>query len=154
MFSTTTEHALRALTQLADLPEHSSMLGRDLAVAAEIPANYLSKILVSLRNAGLIAAVRGSGGGYRLRRPAAEICLLDVVGIFEGRERVSRCLLGGGRACADENPCSAHARWRSVRQEFDHFLASTSIAQISLDGGKSEGSTSSGARSRRKGGRP
>src|SRR5215471_1965372 len=68
MLTTTSEHALRALTYLARLPEGSSILGRELAKEASIPANYLSKILWTLGNAGIIDATRGSGGGYRLRR--------------------------------------------------------------------------------------
>ena len=38
------------------------MLGRELAEKAEIPANYLSKLLLTLRNAGLLSTARGSGG--------------------------------------------------------------------------------------------
>jgi DNA-binding IscR family transcriptional regulator len=44
MFSTTCEYALRALVQLARMPEGTAVLGRDLARNADIPANYLSKI--------------------------------------------------------------------------------------------------------------
>ena len=54
MLTTTSEHALRALTHLARLPEGSSMLGREIAEQAAIPANYLSKILWTLGNAGII----------------------------------------------------------------------------------------------------
>ena len=131
MFSTTTEHALRALTYMARLPVDSSILGRDLAGAAGIPANYLSKVLLALRNAGIIAAVRGSGGGYRLRRPAAEIKLVEIVGVFDGHGAMQDCMLGGGRTCGDDDPCTAHAEWKHVRETYTHFLESTSIAQIS-----------------------
>src|SRR5690349_4716071 len=64
MLSTTSEYALRALTRLAAAPDGESMLGRDLAEQAGIPANYLSKIMWTLGNAGLIDATRGNHGGY------------------------------------------------------------------------------------------
>jgi hypothetical protein len=63
MLTMTSEHALRALTRLALLPEGSSMLGRELAEQAAIPANYLSKILWTLENAVIIDATRGNRGG-------------------------------------------------------------------------------------------
>ncbi len=52
MFSTTSEYALRALVQLSRQSAGVSVLGQDLAQRANIPPNYLSKILWTLRNAG------------------------------------------------------------------------------------------------------
>ena len=130
MLGTTSEHALRALTYMASLPAGTVILGRDLAESANIPANYLSKILWALRNAGIIDATRGSGGGYRLRKRAEEIRLLDVVELFDkGRVKLN-CLLGQGRDCSDHDPCSAHQAWREVRQCYIDFLGSTTIADI------------------------
>jgi Rrf2 family transcriptional regulator, iron-sulfur cluster assembly transcription factor len=82
MLSITSQYALRALSHLARQNE-KTVLGRDLAQSVEIPANYLSKVLLVLRNAGLVDTTRGAGGGYRLGRPANEIRLIDVVELFE-----------------------------------------------------------------------
>ena len=131
MLTTTSEHALRALTHLARLPEGSSMLGRDLAAQAGIPANYLSKILWTLGNAGIIDATRGNGGGYRLKRGASEIHLFEVVELFD-RDRVRlACLLGSGKDCDCENPCTAHEAWSVVRTAYLDFLHTKTVADIS-----------------------
>ncbi len=106
------------------------MLGRDLADSAAIPQNYLSKILWALRNAGIIDATRGSGGGYRLAKPASEIRLFDVVDLFDRSRTKSTCLLGASRECSDDAPCPAHGRWRRVRTEYMEFLQNTTIADI------------------------
>lgn len=129
MFGTTSEHALRALAHMASLPQGAVILGRDLAQSARIPANYLAKILWSLRNAGVIDATRGSGGGYRLRKPPAEIRLIDVVDLFDHARTQFGCLLGG-RDCSDQEPCAAHLAWREVREAQVRFLCSTTIADI------------------------
>src|SRR5581483_5615508 len=131
MLTTTSEHALRALTHLARLPEGESMLGREIATQAEIPANYLSKILWMLGNAGIIDATRGNGGGYRLKRAASEIRLFEVVELFD-RDRVRlACFLGGGKGCDCENPCTAHEAWREVRTSYLDFLHTKTVAKIS-----------------------
>jgi Rrf2 family protein len=130
MLSMTCEYALRALIRLARLEDGEAMLGRDLAEQAEIPANYLSKILLDLRNAGILAATRGAGGGYRLRKRPEEVRLMDIVEIFDGPRARPSCLLGAGRECSDERPCSAHSRWRDVRASYIRFLESTSMADI------------------------
>jgi Rrf2 family protein len=130
MLTTTSEHALRALTYLARLPEGASMLGRDLAMQAGIPANYLSKILWTLGNAGIIDATRGNGGGYRLKRNASEVHLFEVVELFE-RDRVRlACFLGGAKDCDCENPCTAHEAWRDVRTAYLDFLHMKTVADI------------------------
>lgn len=130
MLSTTAEHALRALAELATLQPGEAIQGRQLARKADIPANYLSKILWTLAHAGLIDATRGSGGGYRLRRDPARIRLAEVVNLFDRPKWRERCFLGCPRECSDTDACSAHRSWLEVREAFRRFLESTTIAQI------------------------
>src|SRR5215469_18209154 len=125
MLSVTSEYALRALAHLASQPR-AAVLGRDLAHAVEIPANYLSKVLLTLRNAGLVDTTRGSGGGYRLRKPATEIYLIDVVELFEEISRDKPvCFLGHTKPCLDSAPCTAHSAWRDLQGAYLGFLMST-----------------------------
>jgi Rrf2 family protein len=129
LLSTTTEYALRALAHLASATGGEPVLGRDLAQAADIPVDYLSKIMLALRNAGLVSAARGTHGGYRLVVPAAQIRLLNVVEVFEGISARPHCFLGG-RDCDEHEPCSAHRAWRNVRDMYLHFLTHTTLEEI------------------------
>jgi len=131
MLSITAEHALRALAELARLQRGEAIQGRQLASKADIPANYLSKILWTLAHAGLIDATRGSGGGYRLRRDPARIRLAEVVNLFDRPKWKERCFLGCPRECSDTDACPAHRSWLEVREAFRRFLESTTIAEIS-----------------------
>lgn len=131
MLSTTSEYALRALACLAGQPPGRALLGRDLAKAAEIPANYLSKILLTLRNAQLVDTTRGSGGGYRLHKPAAEIFLIDIVELFDGlsRSRPS-CFLQHQKPCSSSSSCGAHVLWADVQARYLGFLVSTPLSAL------------------------
>jgi len=131
MISTTSEYALRALTQLARLAHGDTILGRDLAENTSIPPKYLAKIMLALRNAGLVVASRGTGGGYGLLRPADAIHLIDVVQLFDGPQARPDCLLRAKGQCSEKNPCSAHAAWSGVRKTFVDFLEKTTLADIS-----------------------
>jgi len=130
MLSVTTEHAFRALVHMARRPAGSSILCRELAGCAEIPVNYLSKVLLALRNAGYVEATRGQGGGYRLARAPERIKLIDVAELFEGIRSKPGCLLGEKDVCSDHNPCSAHERWREVRRLYLDYLESSTIADL------------------------
>ena len=130
MLTTTSEYAIRALTHLARLPEGDTLLGRELAERASIPANYLSKIMWTLGNSGIIYATRGNGGGYRLRKKPAEILLFEIVELFD-RDRAELACFLGGRDCDNANPCTAHDAWRGVREAYLGFLHTTILADVS-----------------------
>lgn len=77
-------YAFHGLMALAQAPEGRPMgIG---AVARELGTSptYLAKLFSPLVRAGLVSAVRGSGGGYVLVRPAREITLRQVVEVLQG----------------------------------------------------------------------
>jgi Rrf2 family protein len=138
MLSTTSEYALRALAELARLSHGKVMLGRDLAKQTGIPPKYLSKIMLSLRNAGLVAATRGTNGGYTLQRPADAIHLADIVQVFDGATTTPHCLLRNDTKCADDDCCTAHEYWGKVRRIYIEFLEHTTLIDISTTAHESQ----------------
>jgi Rrf2 family protein len=130
MLTATSKYALRALAYMAGLADGKAVLQRDLAKNAHIPANYLYKVLLTLKNGGILAANRGIGGGYSLRKKPNEIHLVDVVALFEGVNTEPTCILDDANVCSDHAPCSAHSSWRRVKMLYMRFLEQTSIAEI------------------------
>lgn len=130
MLGITAKHALRALVELAKLPDGQTVLGRDLAKAAAIPPNYLSKILWTLGSAGIIDATRGTRGGYRLQRRPEHVRLLEVVELFDRARTAGGCLLDSDHPCSDASPCAAHEHWREVKRAYTHFLETTTLATL------------------------
>lgn len=129
MFSSTATYAVRALAHLACRPDDEAVLGRDLAELAGVPANYLSKILLTLKRAGIVEATRGLHGGYRLHQPPQDISLAQVFDLFDPLGEMPDCLLGRPRCDADD-PCPAHERWCRVKEAYVDFLHNTSLAEI------------------------
>jgi len=130
MLSVTSQYALRALAQLATQPAEGSMLGKDLAEKAEIPPNYLAKILLSLKNAGILGTARGSHGGYWLVRQPHSIRLIEIVQLFEQATTPEPCILGQKDQCSPGQPCAAHRRWHEIRKAYTEFLEVTTIADL------------------------
>jgi Rrf2 family protein len=91
--------------------------------AAEIAGKYgvsphhLAKVLSELARAGILASVRGVGGGYRFIGNARRLTLMDVIQHFEdlGPERNGD---GGGRTPVGE-------ALRRVQSEIDELAKST-----------------------------
>ncbi|MFT3916841.1 MAG: Rrf2 family transcriptional regulator [Anaeromyxobacteraceae bacterium] len=129
--STTTVHALRALSVLAARGE--AVQGRELARALKMPPDYLAKVLGRLARAGIVKATRGAGGGYRLARPPERIALGEVVRPLEGARARPGCLLRPGAVCRGRGACAAHPAWTGVKQAYEAFLDDTTVADVRHD---------------------
>ena len=77
-------YALRALLHLAETYDRGLVKIHEIAESEHIPEKFLEGILVTLKNARLVASQRGREGGYRLRRPPREVIIGDVVRLVDG----------------------------------------------------------------------
>ena len=94
--STKGRYAMVALADLA-LSEDSDdalMSLAEIAKRQDLWLPYLEQLFVKLRRAGLVEAVRGPGGGYRLARSPDSIRISEVMGAVE--ENVDAMHSGAG----------------------------------------------------------
>ncbi len=77
-------YALKALMHLADSYESGLVSVRSVAEQESIPEKFLEGILLTLKNARIVASERGRDGGYRLRRPPRQIRIGEVVRLIDG----------------------------------------------------------------------
>jgi Rrf2 family protein len=79
------DYAVRAGAELAAAEETERPLKAEaIATAQGIPPRFLENILADLRHAGLVHSQRGTDGGHRLAKPAAEITVADVIRAVDG----------------------------------------------------------------------
>jgi len=142
LFSQTTEYALRAVVTLAS-QHNGPMTTQEIAQRARIPANYLSKLLDTLRKAGLVEAQRGVGGGFRLARPASELTVLEVVNLVGPVGRVTGCPLG--LAAHEGDLCALHRKLDQALSTIEQIFASTTIGELLEDGHGTEAPSACGS---------
>lgn len=70
----------------------SPMLSTTLASRIQVSETYLIKVLKRLVEARLLESRKGKSGGYRLKKPAANITLADIVRACEGDDDLYQCL--------------------------------------------------------------
>ena len=130
MLSGTAEYALRAVVCLArETSASRTMRAADLAEAADVPRNYLSKILHELTRAGILKSTRGKNGGFRLGMPPGKLPLLRIVALFDQMDEKRTCLLGRPE-CSDRDPCPAHDRWKATSERIARFFRETTVADV------------------------
>jgi Rrf2 family protein len=129
MIGRTGQHAIRALTCLARLPEGECVGAATVARQIGAPPNYLGKLLQVLTRNGLVESRRGAGGGFRLARGPQSITLLEVMAPLDDVSRWSGCFLEPG-PCSVAAHCSIHDRWAGIRDSMLEMLERTTIADL------------------------
>jgi len=89
----------------------------------------VSKLLKILAKAGLVTSTRGSHGGYRLARDAAEISAADVIDAFEGPVSITECSASDSH-CGLESVCSVGSAWQRINVAIRRALDEISLADL------------------------
>ncbi len=135
IYSTSTHYAIRGLSELAARAANPAdrhpglMMVEHIATATSLPKEFLAKVFQQLARAGILASVRGRGGGFILARPAHEIRLSQIVDAVEGTDAFDRCVVGLDR-CNDHAVCPEHDLFKPIRQRLKDYLNSTTLADL------------------------
>ena len=141
-----TEWVLHAAAALAQLDPGTAASSAQLAEHYDLPVAYLAKQLQALVRAGVLTAITGPRGGFRLARPPDQITMLDVVEAVDGGSPFYTCneIRQRGRGAArPENcreACGLAARMAVAEAAWRESLRGVTIADIvaTLPGGVPE----------------
>jgi Rrf2 family transcriptional regulator, iron-sulfur cluster assembly transcription factor len=72
-------YSVKALLDLSFQPDYGPASVNAIAKRQNLPAPFLEKLLIELRQAGLVRSVRGAQGGYQLAHSPAAISLGQIL---------------------------------------------------------------------------
>lgn len=127
--STRGRYGLRILLDLALHQSDSPRMIRDIAESQQISEKYISRLIIALRQAGLVSSVRGAKGGYRLACPPADISILNVVEIMEGKISVVECVRAPD-GCSRADGCPARSMWSGINRKIEDALSGVTLQDI------------------------
>lgn len=78
-------YAVVAMAELARSGDAGPVPIAQIAERRGMPVQFLEQLFSTLRRGGLLTSQRGVKGGYRLARPAADITVLEVVQVLDGK---------------------------------------------------------------------
>jgi FeS assembly SUF system regulator len=112
-------------THLAAYPDRQVTAGT-VAAETRLPQATAAKILNALAHAGLVAASRGAGGGYRLARPATAISVAEVVAAIDGDIGLTQCSVHVDE-CTRTNYCPTKPHWAAINRAVEQALSAVSL---------------------------
>ncbi len=120
-----------AVTAMLDVALHSHEGPVPLADISErqgISLSYLEQLFSRLRKNGLVASVRGPGGGYLLGKSAAEIAVGAVITAVDESVDATRCQ--GKEGCQGGERCLTHVLWHDLSERISDFLNNITLAEL------------------------
>lgn len=133
--STKGRYAMVALADLALIEARSK--GSELVSLAAIAKRqnvslpYLEQLFVKLRRAGLVEAVRGPGGGYKLAKPPSDIRVVDVMEAVD--ETVDALHTGAGASggvSGSQAQSLTNRLWEGLSAHVYVFLHQTRLSDV------------------------
>jgi Rrf2 family iron-sulfur cluster assembly transcriptional regulator len=129
--STKGRYAVMAMVDLAAQNSDRPIALAEIAERQDISLSYLEQLFAKLRSGGLVASVRGPGGGYRLARPAEETRIADIILAVDEPIRATRCTPGQPHGCrGSKSRCLTHDLWEELGSQIYLFLAAVSVADV------------------------
>ena len=132
MISTRGRYALRVMIDLAEHIDEGYIPLQMIAKRQGISEKYLESILAVLSKAGLLDAVRGKGGGYRLSKPAKEYTAFEILSLTEGTLAPVTCL-ERGQQCENAVNCRTLPLWQGLDQVIAAYLCSYTLADLTRE---------------------
>jgi Rrf2 family protein len=98
-----------------------------IAQTMSIPPRFVGQVMGDLVAAGFVESRTGRSGGYRLRRPPADISILAIVEATEGDTRRRTCVLRNA-PCSRDGACDVHAIFQAAQDALIERLAGSTLA--------------------------
>lgn len=127
------EYGLRCMLLFVEKNNGSPLTIPEISSTEKLSIPYAGKLLMILKQAGLVRAVRGRNGGYVLSKPADQIPLREIFGAlgepFFGNHHCAR-YAGESDVCAHDEDCRVRHMWSTFDRFIDGILGKVTLADL------------------------
>ncbi|MBI5399939.1 Rrf2 family transcriptional regulator [Candidatus Saganbacteria bacterium] len=108
------DYAFRCLVYLAEQPAGTWITTAELSRELKVSRLFLAKIFQVLAKHEILEAVKGKGGGIRLKNK--NISLARIINLLEPEFGLNKCLIGNFK-CFRKDSCSTHKFLTKLQNE-------------------------------------
>ena len=132
--STRGRYGLRIMLDIAVNSGVEPRMVSDICAEQKLSIKYVGRLILKLRNAGLVSSVRGAKGGYKIKRSPKHITLLEIIETMEGQVSLVGCV-GCPKKCKNAQDCVAREIWSELNDKIRRDLESITLQDIINRGG-------------------
>ncbi|MBD3232977.1 MAG: Rrf2 family transcriptional regulator [candidate division Zixibacteria bacterium] len=127
------EYGLRCMVYLAKRKPRGAAALTEISENEGITIAYAGKLLMILRQSGLVKAIRGRNGGYVLTNPPEETTLKDIFeALGEPFGSPSHCVRYETEdgSCVHTDDCSIKGMWKAFGFVIDNITRNLTLADL------------------------
>ena len=128
--STRGRYALRVLLDLCSGDPDAFVPMKEIAKREGISVKYMELIMPVLVKNGLVEAVHGKGGGYRLGVKPSECRVGDVLRLTEGDLAPVACLSCGAEPCKRYADCKTIGMWSEFNRITNEYFDGITLSDL------------------------
>jgi Rrf2 family cysteine metabolism transcriptional repressor len=102
---------------------------KEIADTENLSEKYLGQLVIPLKSAGYIRAVRGAKGGYEIARDPSGLRPLEIIHLLEGDLFTEEVLDPGSPGSLKVTTML----WVRLRESFSQILSSVTLADLARD---------------------
>ena len=129
LVSTKGRYALRIMIDMAEQEPNVAVPLKDIANRQALSLKYLESIMPNLKEHGLVTAVAGKGGGYKLTKPASEYTVGEILRVSEDQIAPVACL-NDGFVCTRADTCKTLPMWRKLDSVISDYLDTVKLTDL------------------------
>ena len=129
ILTTKARYAVMAVIEISEEKNSQPISLQVISEKQKISLSYLEQIFACLKKDGIVASVKGPGGGYVLGKKREEITVADIIKAIGEHVKMTRCSTKEG--CVKvSSKCKTHHLWRGLENKIYEYLDSVSLSSL------------------------
>lgn len=117
-----------ALKYIAEKKELTT--ARELENKFQVPFDTMSKVLQQLNSNRVLESIKGTKGGYLLKKDLYQITYAQLIEYVEGKQNMMICLTSKGTICDKHNKCNIIGPLDYLNRKTSLFYSRLTIGEI------------------------
>jgi len=129
--NTKSRYAVMALADMSRFPINNPVSLRDISLRQSISLLYLEQIFLKLKKNNIVMSVRGTNGGYILKREPKNIRLSEIFRALDQKVKTVRCKKESKKGCNGKSAkCNTHDLWDELEIYINNFFDNKRLSDL------------------------
>ena len=124
-------YAVMALVDLARFDNINPVSLRDISLRQGISLDYLEQIFFKLKKKEIVKSIRGTHGGYVLKKNPNEIKLTNIFHAVDEKVKTVQCKKDSKKGCNGKaTKCLTHNLWDELETHINNFFEEKNLEDL------------------------
>ena len=129
--TTKSRYAVMALADMANISEDRPVSLRDISLRQSISILYLEQIFLKLKNRNIVKSVRGTNGGYILKKKPNELKISEIFSAVDEKIKTVGCKKDSKKGCNGKSiKCNTHNLWDELELHINGFFEKKKLSDL------------------------